>query len=275
MAEAALSEAGAVSLAAAAGLLVCPNCRLPLGLAGSAAACPTGHSFDVARQGYLNLLNGPQPRHADTQQMVAARIRAQAAGTFSTAASALADQVGVQGAILEAGAGPAYYLANVLPKCGSIGVALDISTAAARMAARADRRIAAVVADVWRRLPLADAAFSAVLCVFAPRNLPEFARVLADGGQLFAVTPNPGHLAALRRRYQLLQVPDGKQQRLESAHFRLNGSLRVCYPISLSAESALDLIQMGPNAFHCPPSAAEALSDHIDVTISSLAKVPS
>ena len=71
-----------MGIAAAAGLLCCPHCGDDLELGSATARCVRDHSFDIARQGYLNLLAGPQPRNADTAAMVAARGRVLGSGAF-------------------------------------------------------------------------------------------------------------------------------------------------------------------------------------------------
>jgi 23S rRNA (guanine745-N1)-methyltransferase len=237
------------------------------------AACPRRHSFDIARQGYLNLLNGPQPKNADTWAMLAARGRVHDAGLFDPVADAVAAAVSGARTILEAGAGTAHYLARCLDAGVGLdarkGLALDVSTAAARVAAKRPR-VAAVVADVWKTLPLADAGFDAVLCVFAPRNLAEFARVLRPGGRLIAVTPNPGHLAAVRSAHALLAIPADKGAALERPPFELVDAVAVRYAVPLSRAQVADLIAMGPNAFHHPPANTLAVEDHVDVTVWTL-----
>lgn len=253
-----------MSLAAAAGLLACPRCREPLRPAppGSALGCPGGHSFDVARQGYVNLLGGPEPANADTAAMLAARARVHASGLFDEVAAAVAGHVVGRPRVLEAGAGTAWYLVAALGgDPAAVGIALDVSKAAGRVAARADRRVAAVVADVWRTLPVRDHCLDAVLCVFAPRNPAEFARVLHRDGRLVVVTPQPGHLAGLRDRHGLLGVPSGKavQVRAAAAEFfePLGTSSRV-YSRHVDAGLARDLVAMGPNAFHRVPEEVAA-----------------
>jgi 23S rRNA (guanine745-N1)-methyltransferase len=237
-----------------------------------AATCGHGHSFDIARQGYLNLLGGAQPRHADTAAMVSARRRVHAAGVFGPVAAALGDLAQASGLgpdqwVLEAGAGDAYYLSQVVDRTGAPGLALDISTAAARVAAKAAPRIASIVADVWRPLPLLDHTIGLVLCVFAPRNLAEFVRVLQPGGRLAVVTPNPGHLAGLRQRYGLIGIGEGKTADLQQGPFRLASAEPIGYSVELTAALASDLVAMGPNAFHDPPAVADGIGDQIDVTL--------
>ncbi|MCW5952010.1 MAG: hypothetical protein KIT69_07110, partial [Propionibacteriaceae bacterium] len=157
------------------------------------------------------------------------------------------------------------------------GIALDVSVAAAKVAARADPRIAAVVADVWAGLPVLSHTLDAVVCVFAPRNLTEFARVLVPGGRLLVLTPNPGHLAVLRERHGLLGIEPDKQQRLLAAateFFDLRGTSRLRIAVEFSAELAGDVIAMGPNAFHSPRPSTEPVLDHLDATLRIFEPIP-
>src|SRR5689334_18866545 len=157
---------------------------------GSGVHCAQGHRFDLAKQGYLNLSAGPQLANADTPAMVAARERFLGAGFFDpvTAAATRLAAPTAGSRILDAGAGTGQLLAALLDAgaqddrlvpggepAGSRGIAVDVSTAAARRAARAHPRLGAVVADVWRKLPVADACLDLVVSNFAPRNPPEFA----------------------------------------------------------------------------------------------------
>jgi 23S rRNA (guanine745-N1)-methyltransferase len=135
-----------------------------------------------------------------------------------------------------------------------------------------------VVADVWAGLPVLDHSLDAVLCVFAPRNLTEFARVLQPGGRLLVLTPNPGHLAALRKRHGLLDIEPEKQQRLLAAaaeFFDVRGTSRLRVPVELSAQLAGDVIAMGPNAFHSPEPPTEPVGDHLDATLRIFQPIPS
>ncbi len=262
-----------MGLEAAAGLLSCPHCRAPLNLAGPVMRCPQGHSYDVARQGYVNLLEGPEPANADTPGMLAARARVLAAGVFEPLAEVLAAS-GRGPRLLEVGSGTAYYLRACLGSdAAACGIALDVSRAAARIAARLDRRIAAVVADVWRPLPVSDHCVDTVLAVFAPRNLAEFARVLAPGGRLLVATPEPGHLAGLRELYGLLDLQPDKAGRVAAAaaeYFRPTATHLVRRQVRLDAGLVADLIGMGPNAFHRAATPVEAAVVQLDLRVQVL-----
>lgn len=242
---------------AAEGLLACPVCRAVLTRQDRALRCPAGHSFDIAKQGYVNLLRGTAPANADTSDMVAARDRFLATGAYQPIAEAVRIAVPDAGTIAEVGAGTGYYLTAALAdrtaECPHL--ALDISTAACRRAARSG--LASAVADTWAGLPVRDGVVDALLCVFAPRNPAEFARVLAPAGRVVVVTPDASHLAELRAEHDLLDVPADKLDRLDaamaSANLTVFGRTKVFYEVDLDPGAIADLIQMGPNAFHQRP----------------------
>ena len=245
------------------GLLECPVCSQSLAPSDSSLICADQHSFDIARQGYVNLLGGgARPSTADTAEMVAAREAFLAIGHYRPIADAVAEAVGdslseAEGWILDAGAGSGYYLAAVLERFERLdGLALDISKYAARRAARMHERIVSVVADTWGRVPVVSGAVAAVLSVFAPRNAAEFARVLRPGGVLVTVTPTARHLQELVDPLGLVTVEADKHERLSAG---LRGSFdhererSVQLPLRLDRREALDLVRMGPSAHHVEP----------------------
>lgn len=258
-------------LEAARGLLACPVCGTPL-IAGAADLhCRDGHAFDVARQGYVNLLGAAPPANADTPAMVEARARVLATGAFDALDDAVARRLRGASTILDAGGGTGHHLARWLDALPAArGVCLDVSVPAARRAARAHPRAASVVADVWGTLPLVARRIQAVTCVFAPRNMREFARVLGDAGLLVVVTPDPDHLASVRARYDLLGIETGKDDRLlasASGWFDPVGRHHVRSTIEAPAALVRDLIAMGPNAFHGLPEEVEGLRTELAVSV--------
>lgn len=237
-------------------LLCCPVCRNDLRRVGGSVRCSTGHSFDLARHGQLNLLGRPAPPHADTADMVAARARFLGGGSYDLILDAVHESVGAtppRPAVLEVGAGTGFYLAALVERLDGRGVALDISPVAARRAARSSPRIGAVVADVWGPLPLHTGSVDVVLAVFAPRHPAEFARVLRPDGLLVVVTPQPEHLVELRDQLGLLGVEPGKDDRLADGlrgHLDVRTRRDVHYRVALELDALVDLVAMGPNAFH-------------------------
>jgi 23S rRNA (guanine745-N1)-methyltransferase len=252
-------------------LLACPVCGRGFTLRPPALRCANGHSFDIARQGYVNLLpGGARPGTADTAEMVAARQAFLAAGHYAPLAGAIADlaaatvPAGPQPCVLDAGSGPGYYLAAVLDRLqGPAGLAMDISARALRRAARAHPAIGAVGWDTWRPFPVRDAVMSLVLNVFAPRNAAEFRRVLRDDGALIVVTPAPGHLAELTGPAGLLAVDERKDERLAAslgAHFTLARDQELSLGLRLTRAEAGALAGMGPSARHAGPDGGGRLA---------------
>lgn len=238
--------------------------------------CSAHHSFDVAKHGYVNLLGHGSPANADTAAMVAARDRFLSGGHYDPISDAVAAEAPSARRVLEVGAGTGHHLARVLEQLPEAdGVALDVSVPASRRAARAHPRMASVVADTWAGLPLQDATVDAVLCIFAPRNPPEFARVLRPGGVVVVVMPRPEHLLELRRNHGLLDVGADKSLRLEEAshgHLKAVSSSDISYDVDLTATQVADLIAMGPNAFHThetfvAPRVAETVRVSVTCTV--------
>lgn len=250
-------------------LLACPVCGRRFSLADRSLVCAAGHSFDIARQGQVNLLGHAAPRNADSAEMVAARLAFLSAGWYGPIAEALARRASGARRILDAGSGPGWYLARVLDRRpDAVGIAADVSPAAARRAARAHPRIGAIVADTWRTLPVRDGCVDAVLCVFAPRNAAEFARVLSPGGLLLVVSPGPDHLAVSRERLGLLGIQDDKHSaimRAMSGAFEAVVTTTIRETLELDATSLRHLVDMGPNAFHNHAEITTGVTDTLEV----------
>ncbi|MBN1192666.1 MAG: methyltransferase domain-containing protein [Coriobacteriia bacterium] len=263
-------------------LLACPDCGGPLVALDGVLRCEAGHSFDVARQGYVNLLRGgTHTGTADSAGMVAARAAFLGAGHYAPLMEVVAASValavsGVEGCILDAGAGTGEYLAAVLDRLpGRVGLALDISKHAARRAARAHERVGAVVCDAWGRLPVRDGAAAAVLSVFAPRNPDEFARVLAPGGALVVVTPTMRHLSEIVGPLGMVGIDPHKQERLQAALsglFECTSTCAVEREVQMSRADAIAAAQMGPSAYHTAPEEvarlAREMSEPVVATLS-------
>jgi 23S rRNA (guanine745-N1)-methyltransferase len=235
--------------------LWCPVCREPLTRRERALRCARGHSFDMAKQGYADLSAGRLPHPGDTAEMVADRAGFLAAGHYDFIASALAGHR-TDGLVLDAGTGTGDYLARFLTDSPeATGLGLDVSKPALRRAARAHPRAAAVLTDLWRPLPVADRSAAVILNVFAPRNGPEFHRVLRPDGVLLVVTPAADHLTELITAHNLIQVDPNKSERVNAAlgdHFELVSSTALRRSIVLTAAETRTLIGMTPSARHVP-----------------------
>jgi 23S rRNA (guanine745-N1)-methyltransferase len=260
------------------GLLRCPVCRLDLAGAGGILVCGNRHSFDLARDGYVNLLDGRRRSliaRGDSAEQLGHRTAFLEAGHFDPVASAVASHVAraapVEGwRVLDAGCGTGHHLAGVSAalKTPVIGLGFDIARTAAQRAARQWRELAFAVADVWVEWPVHDETADLVLSIFAPKNFAEMSRVLRPGGWLALAYPGPNHLAELVHRFGLMQQHAGKTGRYAEATERLVGpstTVRLVHRMSLDRESVRHAVLMGPNARHIAALDVEAAA--IDVTI--------
>lgn len=266
--------------------LRCPLCHggLTEAVAGSGFAlrCASGHSFDIAKQGYVNLACPAPAYPGDSAQMVEARVQFLGAGHYAFISQTVAGAVIAvidpkeEGLIVEAGAGTGYYLAAALDALpGFSGLALDVSKAALRRAAKAHARCAAALCDVWRELPVMDVAARVVLSVFAPRNGVEFRRILAADGVLIVVTPTASHLAELVGPLELLSVDPNKEEAVAASlegRFQRVAHERHDVSLHLSHSEVAALVGMGPSAWHVDAGNLETriggLPDCVEVTAS-------
>jgi 23S rRNA (guanine745-N1)-methyltransferase len=262
--------------------LRCPRCHRPLAAGGASLRCSLRHTFNIARQGYADLAAGPLP-HGDTPAMVAAREAFLATGGYDFLAAALAAAATARaGLVVDVGGGTGYHLARVLDALpAAVGLVVDAAKPALRRAARAHPRAAAVRADAWHALPVADGAASVLLDVFAPRQGAELHRVLAPDGLLLVATPTAGHLAELYEALgsapgvRLLRVDPEKPDRTAATlapWFHLAGETVHTHQLSLPRTHVRALVEMGPSAPHTDPAAlaraVAALPEPLPVTAS-------
>jgi 23S rRNA (guanine745-N1)-methyltransferase len=186
-------------------MLLCTvrDCRRALERDGSRLFCAAGHSFDVARTGYINLLQ-PQDRRSknpgDSAAAVASRRRLHGRGVTEPLLAGIAELIGLtsQDVVLDAGCGDGYYLGSLAGQSGCEAHGTDISIPAIDAAARRYPGCEWVVANADRFVPYSDAAFSAILSITARMNAPEFRRTIRDDGRLLIALPSPEDLIELR-----------------------------------------------------------------------------
>lgn len=240
-------------------VLTCPQCPAGLEHTRGALRCANRHTFDIARHGYVSLLTGHRRApSADSPDMVRYRASFLGAGHYDPLARTLARLAGElappDATVLDAGTGSGHYLAAVLDALpAALGLGLDSSVPALRAAARAHARAEAAGWDVWQPWPVRTGCADLVLNVFAPRNGPEFARVLGPDGALLVVTPTARHLRELHAPVGLLAVDPRKEERLRralDACFRLDRTEPLEYAMRLTAEDITRLVGMSPTAHH-------------------------
>src|SRR5664279_1268940 len=186
-------------------MLLCPvrDCHMALVREERRLFCPREHSFDVARSGYVNLLQ-PQERRSkqpgDTAAAVAGRRRLHDRGATEPLLHAIGEIIAPspRDIVLDAGCGDGFYLGALARQTGFDACGVDISIPAIDAAARRYPGCEWIVANADRFVPYADRSFSIVLSITARMNAGEFRRVLRDDGRLLVALPAPDDLVELR-----------------------------------------------------------------------------
>lgn len=244
---------------------LCPVCESKLQCGKAVWQCPAGHSFDVARQGYVNLLTVDR-KHSlhpgDTREMVLARRRFLDAGHYAPIACKLKALLAAfcpqAQSVLDAGCGEGYYL-------GALGTfperwGIDISKEAVRCAAARDKQAHFLTATA-AHLPFADGSFDCLLSMFALTAAEEFARVLKPGGIFVQVLAGEKHLLGLKRIIYPELLEKEKHLHPELPHFSLLHSETLHFTFSLTgAEAVQDLLSMTPHVWRISRQGAEALA---------------
>ena len=238
-------------------LLTCPICTTQLEQSNNTLVCANAHTFDIAREGYVNPLPG------DTKEMLVARRSFLERGFYqplsdmlNQLASTYLDASTSPTNIFDAGCGEGYYLGRLqqfLAERSLQCVGLDISKEAIRLAARRYKQAGFVVANLKERLVLADSCLHLILNIFAPRNPAEFARVLAPDGLLLVAIPAPEHLLQLRSALQLLNIEEHKQEKLRelfAADFDFVTASDLSYTLHLKHDEIVLAVMMTPNYWH-------------------------
>jgi 23S rRNA (guanine745-N1)-methyltransferase len=235
--------------------LLCPvrGCGEALSRGERLYVCPRGHSFDVARTGYVNLLQ-PQDRkspHAgDSREAVAARQRFLAAGHEAPFVRALLATVAslalpARPAVLDVGCGTGFHLGELAVALGAEAHGVDLSVPAIELAAKGHPEATFVVANADRFLPYASGSFDLALSLTSRRHGPELRRVLADRGALLVAVPGPDDLAELRQAVlgeTILRDRGETTAEALAESFTLTSRSTVRFRAELDAEAVRDVL---------------------------------
>ncbi|WP_426417316.1 putative RNA methyltransferase [Aestuariirhabdus sp. LZHN29] len=248
----------------------CPHCEQPLTLESNSWRCANNHSFDRARQGYVNLLpsNRKQSKQpGDSPEMVLARSRFLDTGHYQPLRQAVLSVLGSQttptrGNWLDAGCGEGWYTAALQQEFPAMkGFAFDISKSAVSTCCRRSKAVHWAVASV-ANIPLGNRSIEFILSIFSRIDWPQFQRILADEGLLLAVTPGSHHLLELRQaiytEVRLHEEEKVLKQMPEAFDCVLTQSCEFQFTLE-NQQQIQDLLAMTPHYWHIRPDQRERL----------------
>ncbi|HCW4928424.1 putative RNA methyltransferase [Acinetobacter baumannii] len=255
--------------------LMCPVCRQRLELVSKTWRCEQGHSYDIAKQGYVNL-HVVQHKHSknpgDTHESVDARRAFLQGGYYQPLQQAVVHLLKDLKAkmVLDIGCGEGYYtsaMQQVVEQC--IGV--DIAKNAVQRAAKLNDKVTWVV-GTGATLPVIDQSMDVCTSLFSPIPQTEILRVLKDDGYLIVVTPATDHLYAMREALFEQVNPHTPQKFVEQLQdlFELKEQQVIEAPLVLDQQALKNLIAMTPYAYKASPERRMQLEQkaHLQVTAS-------
>lgn len=244
--------------------LICPICQLPLFCEGRSLRCGRNHSFDVARQGYVNLLPVQQKRSlhpGDTREQVLSRREFLESGAYAPIVEAVkAAAEGHAGPILDVGCGEGWYAVQVADHLGAELTGLDISKEAVRCAAakyKGHRWICGTAAH----LPIPDDSVGVLMSMFALTMPLEFSRVLKKDGIFIQVLAAQDHLMGLKSIIypEILLKEKDSVPTLEG--FSLVSSTPVRFEFTVEGPQIANLLSMTPHFWRISAEGAKRLKE--------------
>ena len=246
--------------------LICPVCGEKLNRQDRSYVCPNRHSFDMARQGYVNLLT-VQQKHSlnpgDTREQVLSRRAFLEAGYYAPILNTLietAKALGITGPIIDVGCGEGYYSAQLAAALNAELMGFDISKEAVRCAAAKYKGPLWLTATA-SHIPVENGSAQLLTSLFALTLPEEFARVLSDEGYYFQVLACQDHLLGLKSIiYDELKFKE-KDSVPELPGFVLHKSVPIRFTFTVEGEQIQNLFSMTPHVFRIGKEGAERLKN--------------
>lgn len=251
--------------------LICPICEKPLSRQENRFLCPENHSFDIARQGYVNLLPIQRKHSAhpgDTREQVLSRREFLSGGFYAPIAEALAaaaKKYDACGPILDVGCGEGYYCTRLAKAMNAELTGLDISKDAVRCAAgkyKDARWLCATAAQI----PVEDGAAGLLTSLFAITLPEEFHRVLRKNGLFFQVLAAQDHLLELKKIIYDQLIFREKDTIPELPGFALLESIPIRFTFTVEGSQVQNLFAMTPHLFRVSKAGADRLRETQSLT---------
>lgn len=239
----------------------CPHCNSSLQVVDTKSLkCPKNHTFDFAKQGYVNLMTHSTQSQYDTKLFEARQKIIIESNLYALLHKEISKVIHdhldhhprLSHLILDAGCGEGSHLQKILTECRHTrvtGVGLDISKDGIAMAAKNYKESIWLVGDLAKS-PLADQSFHAILNILSPSNYQEFKRILVPNGIVIKVVPRANYLKELRESLfedsKKVIYKNDDTVALFKKHFKLINVLTICYTKRLNEAERINLVQMSP-----------------------------
>lgn len=242
----------------------CPTCGEELAKQERTYVCANRHSFDIARQGYVNLLTAERKHSAapgDTLEQVRSRRAFLSAGFYAPISRTLnetAARFGARGELLDAGCGEGYYSTALARHCGLSLTGVDISKEAVRYAA-ANYKDAAWLCASAAHLPVKAESVDVLTSLFAVTMPEEFKRVLKQDGLFFQVLAAQDHLLGLKGIIYDSLILKEKDSVPILPGFALLESVPIRFTFTVEGEQVMNLLSMTPHVYRIGRAGADRL----------------
>lgn len=247
----------------------CPICNKSLVLQGRTYKCENNHCYDLAKEGYVNLLKKQGGKdYGDSPDMVKARRAFFDKDYYKPLKEFMCSQIGKvkHDVILDLGCGEGYYTNFYKDNLESDIIALDIAKEAVKIASKRNSKVKYIVASV-QDIPVFDQSIDVAVNAFTPIDLDEITRVIKKDGYLITARVGEKHLYELKEAlYDNIYLNDNSP--LVDERLELIDSQIISFNIVLNSnEDIVNLFMMTPYYHHTSLSSKEKLKelDHLDV----------
>lgn len=265
-------------------ILLCPVCKDKLikDASNKMYRCNNKHTYDIAKEGYVNLLISNQKRSknpGDSKEMVLARIDFLNRGYYKAISDKISEMIAEflrkngndKSNILDLGCGEGYYLTNLKNYLNEKNIkadyyGMDVSKDAVKYASKSDKECVWSVGNNFH-IPAEDKSIDCILSVFSPIEINECNRVLKDDGVFVRVLPRTNHLIQLR---EIIYSDVNLNDKIYQASAEENDYVKeanVTYDIELNKEEILSLLKMTPHYWKSTPENKEKLESYESLVI--------
>ncbi|MFF2178270.1 putative RNA methyltransferase [Lysinibacillus sp. NPDC058147] len=254
-------------------LFACPICQESMDVFEQGRlVCSSNHSFDIAKQGYVNMLtHGAVSKYS--KDLFESRKSVIESGIYDLVEDKIGELIANAETVLDTGCGEGSHLARIMEdkKGNCIGIGIDIAKEGILAASRHYPEQIWCVGDLAKS-PFAKSSFDAILNILSPANYEEFKRLLTHDGCVVKVVPQSGYLQELRAQLYADSTKESYSNEQIVARFKESFAdvsvERITYTVPLATELVPALLEMTPMGWHKKEEANIKLNEiTIDVDI--------